>query len=276
MITLLIALTAGICGFLVSHFACGVGYGWSTFNGIVCFLAAQGGISYYFIKRIKADMNVVQGIMAAAQKAVEAKTRQWMIRPPGSIQEAQRIIQNDMAAAARKALEETAKIIKYKPWVLMVEKQVATAQFHLNWMLKDFKAVDALMPKALLLDPASVAMKMARMQMLFSPLDEIEKVYRKAVARTRYNGNVLPAACWSWILVRRSEAESDKAKADELIDRAFKALGEALKKSDNETLKRNHEILMNNRVPQFNNSGLGDQWYALHLEEPKIKTQRRR
>lgn len=276
MITLLIALAVGVGGFAVSFFAGGIGAGWSVFMGILGFIATQGGISFYFIKRIKADMNAVQGIMAAAQKAVEAKTRQWMIRPPGSIQEAQRIIQADMNAAARKSLEETAKLMKYKPWVLMVGKQVATAQFHLNWMLKDFKAVDALMPKALFLDPASVAMKMARMQMLSAPLDEIEKVYMKAAARARYNGNVLPAACWSWILVRRSEAESDKAKKDELVDRAFKALGEALKKSDNDTLKRNHEALMNNRVPQFNNSGLGDQWYALHLEEPKIKTQRRR
>lgn len=276
MITLLIALAVGVGGFLVSHLACGVGIGWSVFNALLCFIATQGGISFYFIKRIKADMNAVQGIMAAAQKAVEAKTRAWQFRPPGSIQEAQRIIQNDMAAAARAALAETAKLMKYKPWVLMVDKQVATAQFHLNWLLKDFKAVDALLPKALFLDPASIAMKMARMQMVAAPLDEIEKVYSKAAARARYNGNVLPAACWSWILVRRSEAESDKAKRDELVDRAFKALGEALKKSDNETLKRNHEFLMNNRVPQFNNSGLGDQWYALHLEEPKIKTQRRR
>lgn len=276
MITLLIALAVGIGGFVVSHFAGGVGVGWSVFIGIVGFLATQGGVSYYFIKRIKADMNAVQGIMAAAQKGVEAKTRQWMIRPPGSVQEAQRIIQTEMNAAARKALVETGKIIKYKPWVLMVGRQVATAQFHLNWLLKDFKAVDELMPKALFLDPASAAMKMARMQMLSAPLEEIEKVYRKAVARVQYNGNVLPAACWSWILVRRSESEVDKAKKDEFIDRAFKALGEALKKSDNETLKRNHEALMNNRIPQFNNSGIGDQWYALHLEEPKIRTHRRR
>ena len=276
MITLLIALAVGVGGFLISHCVAGVGVGWSIFNGFLGFVATQGGLSYYFIKRIKSDMNAVQGIMAAAQKAVEAKTRQWMIRPPGSVHEAQRIIQKDMAAAARKALAETEKLLKYKPWVLMVVRQVATAQFHLNWMLKDFKEVDALMPKALFLDPASIAMKMARMQMLAAPLDEIEKIYHKAVARARYNDNVLPAACWSWILVKRSEAENDKAKREELIDRAFKALGEALKKSDNETLKRNHEVLMNNRVPQFNNSGLGDQWYALHLEEPKIKTQRRR
>ena len=59
-------------------------------------------------------------------------------------------------------------------------------------------------------------------------------------------------------------------------DGAFKTLTEALKKSDDATLKRNHEILMNNRVAHFSNSGLGDQWYSLMLEEPKVKMQRQR
>jgi hypothetical protein len=31
---------------------------------------------------------------------------------------------------------------------------------------------------------------------------------------------------------------------------------------------------MNNRVAHFNNSGLGDTWYALQLEEPRVKMQR--
>ena len=95
--------------------------------------------------------------------------------------------------------------------------------------------------------------------------DAIEKVYKKAAGRVKYNGNVLLAATWSWILVERNE-----------IDRAFKALTEALKKSDNETLKRNHEQLMNNRVAHFSNSGLGDQWYSLFLEEPRVHMQRQR
>ena len=33
---------------------------------------------------------------------------------------------------------------------------------------------------------------------------------------------------------------------------------------------------MNNRIAHFNNSGIGDQWYALGLEEPKVKAQRQR
>jgi hypothetical protein len=94
---------------------------------------------------------------------------------------------------------------------------------------------------------------------------KIAKVYEKAVRRVRYNGNVLLAAAWSWIQVQRGNA-----------DGAFKTLTEALKKSDDATLKRNHETLMNNRVAHFSNSGIGDQWYSLMLEEPKVKVQRQR
>ena len=147
----------------------------------------------------------------------------------------------------------------------MIDRQMATAKLQLSWMIKDFKTVDTLMPKALLIDPTMVAMKMARMYTLNATSDEIEKVYRKGVKRVRYNGNVLLAATWSWILVQRDE-----------IDRAFKALTEALKKSDNEVLKANHVCLMNNRVAHFTNSQLGDQWYSLYLEEPKIHMQRQR
>ena len=101
--------------------------------------------------------------------------------------------------------------------------------------------------------------------MLDAPIEQMEKTYAKGVRRLRYNQNVLLAAAWSWILVKRGK-----------VDEAFKALTEALKNSDNEVLKRNHECLMNNRVAHFNNSGLGDQWYSLLLEEPKVKMQRPR
>lgn len=39
-------------------------------------------------------------------------------------------------------------------------------------------------------------------------------------------------------------------------------------------LKENYERLVNGKFKQFSNSGLGDAWYALYLEEPKIKPQR--
>jgi hypothetical protein len=43
---------------------------------------------------------------------------------------------------------------------------------------------------------------------------------------------------------------------------------------ENDVIKSNLAHLANNRVRQFTNLGLGDEWYALHLEQPKVKTQR--
>jgi tetratricopeptide (TPR) repeat protein len=132
-------------------------------------------------------------------------------------------------------------------------------------MVKEYRKCDQLMDKALFVDPTMYAMKMARMYMLGKPSEEIGKVYDKGRRRLRYNQNVLIAAAWTWILVQRGE-----------IDEAFKALNEALKNSDNETLKANREALANNRIAHFSNTNIGDTWWALGLEEPKVKMQRQR
>ena len=265
MITSCISFLALICSFVACRFGIGIGTGWSVFISIAVFFTSQICFSLYFRKRINAAMGEIQRIMAEGQNAIKSKMAAWQFRPPGSMKEAQRIIEADTKKFVQKALEATKGLERLRHWVPLIDSQIATARLHLNWMIKNFDEVDALMPKAMLRDPVSASMKMARLQMKSAPLDEIEKVYKKAVARCRYNDNVIPAACWSWILVERGET-----------DRAFIALGEALKKSDNEVLKRNHELLMNNKPAHFSNTALGDQWFALHLEEPKIRQQRQR
>ena len=154
---------------------------------------------------------------------------------------------------------------KFDNWVPMMRRQIATAQFQLYWMIKDFKKVDELMSKALFLDPTTNAMKLARMYMTGKSVEEMAKVYEKATRRLRYNQNVLIAAAWSWILIQKKD-----------VDGAFKVLNAALEKSDNEVLKANRDHLANNRVAHFSNTALGDQWYALLLEEPRIHQQRAR
>lgn len=264
MITLVLAISAGTGAFLLAYFPGSLGTGWSVFLGLLALFSVQGGLSFYFMKRMKCDMEAVQALLLEGKRAVDAKMARWQFRPPGSIQDAQKIIEADMKEAVRKAIEATARLERYKWWVMLAEKQVATARFHLNWMVKNFDEIDRLMPKALFLDGASCAMKMARLYMKGVPSDEIVKVYRKAILRAKYNENVIPAACMSWIHLKRGED-----------DAAFKVLCEALKKSDNAVLKANHEHLMNNRRGHFSNTNLGDQWFALHLEEPKIRQQRR-
>lgn len=265
MITLIIAIAVGCGGFSVAHFVLGAGLGWSIFWFVVAFAAFQGLFTFLIQRRVKADMEKVQGILLAGQKRLQTKTQMWQFRPPGSIQAAQKEIFEDTKIFVKEALAQTDILNKYRLWVPLMEKQIATAKFQLNWMIKDFKAVDQLMPKALFLDPTMSAMKIARLYMTGADVKEMKKVYEKAVRRVKYNGNVLLAATMSWVEVQKGDA-----------DAAFKTLTEALKKSDNEVLKRNHECLMNNRVAHFTNSGVGDTWYSLFLEEPKVHTQRQR
>jgi len=265
MITLIIAIAVGCGGFAMAQYGADFGLGWSIFLGVVFFAAFQGVVGFLFQRRVKADMEKVQAILLAGQKRLQQKMQRWQIRPPGSMQAAQKEVFEDTKIFVKDALAATEGLRKYRLWVPMMDRQIATAQLQLSWMIKDFKTVDRLMPKAILMDPTMRCIKMARLYMLERSTDEIRKIYEKGSSRVKYNGNVLLAATMSWIQVRRNDA-----------DGAFKTLTEALKKSDNEVLKRNHESLMNNRVAHFTNSGLGDAWYSLLLEEPKVRMQRSR
>lgn len=265
MITLILAIAVGCGGFCCAHFAADAGVGWSIFWGVLSFGVFQGVFGFLIQKKVKAEMEKVQTILMAGQKRLQQKMQRWQMRPPGSVQAAQRELFEDTKIFVREALAQTETLRKFKLWVPMMERQIATAKFQLNWMIKDFKAVDALMPKALFLDPTMTAMKIARLYMTGGDLKEMKKLYTKGVSRVRYNGNVLLAAEMSWIEIQKGD-----------VDAAFKTLTEALKKSDDATLKRNHECLMNNRPAHFSNSGIGDPWYSLLLEEPKVHTQRPR
>ena len=257
MVGLLVGLGLGLSETL--------GYGWSTFHGVLAFGLTQFIAGRVIQKRVKAVMDSVQAVLMEGQKRLQAKMARWQMRPPGSIQAMQAEMARDQRGFVLEALARTEDLRQFTPWVPMMSRQIATAQFQLFWMIKEFKKVDELMPKALFLEPTMTAMKLARMYMLDKPTEEITKVYEKGVRRLRYNQNVMLAATYSWILVQRKD-----------IDGAFKALNKALEKSDNETLKANRDHLANNRVAHFTNTALGEQWYALLLEEPKIRQQRQR
>ncbi len=265
MLSLIVAALCGIGTGASLYLTDTLGYGWSAFLAIVAFGAVQMGIGIFLQRKVKAEMKAVERTLLNGQKAMQAKTQRWQMRPPGSIQEAQ----NEMARDQRKFVEEalalTDRLHRFDLWIPLMRRQIATAQFQLHWMIREYKKCDQLMDKALFVEPTMYAMKMARMYTLGRPTEEIAKAYRKGSRRLRYNQNVLIAATWSWILVKRNE-----------IDEALRALNAALKNSDNETLKANREALANNRIAHFTNTGIGDTWWAIGLEEPKVRMQRQR
>lgn len=263
MIIIVLALAAGGAAYAGAFYGLEWGRGWSITSGVIVMFLSQMGMGFWFQRKIKADMAKVQRILEAGQARIKEKYRRWQTRPPSSVKAAQKEVLDDTRLFVKEALAQTETLRKYRWMVPMIERQIATAQFQLNWMAKDFKAVDKLLDKAIMADPSMSAMKMARRYTTGADMAEIEKIYRKATRRLAYNGNVLLAAAMSWMQVQKND-----------IDGAFKTLTEALKKSDDAVLKRNHELLMNNRTAHFSNSGLGDQWYSLYLEEPKMRGQR--
>ncbi|MGN0852794.1 MAG: hypothetical protein ACI4Q3_05405 [Kiritimatiellia bacterium] len=265
MYTVLISVFAGMCvtaGLALPGFA---GWGWSVFLGVLAFGACQGVATWQVQKRAKAVVAGIQAIMAAGQKQIQAKQMRWQTRPSGSPQSMMAEIMRDVKVFVKDAIAATESLRRFEKWAPGMNRQIATIQFGLYWQIKDFKKVDELLPKIFLLDPMLPAMKIARMYMLGRPSAEIAKVYEKAVRRLRYNQNVPLAAVWSWVLVQRKD-----------VDGAFKVLVRALANSDNETLKANRDTLANNRVAHFSNAALGEQWYGLFLEEPRLHMPRSR
>lgn len=262
MLTVLLNAVAGCLVVLIFGLTDTANWGWSTFWGVLTFVGGQAGVGYLMQRKVKAAMGGVQKILEDGQKRLQVKVNQWQMRPPGSVKEAQQEIEREQRVFVERALVESAELERFNLWVPLMNRQIATMRTQLYWMLKDFKKVDELMPHALIVDPMMAAIKIARMHMRGEDAG-IEKVFRKHTVRLRYGQGALLYGLYAWILVQKKD-----------IDGAHKVLIQACEKMENETIKKNREHLANNHPGHFSNAGLGDEWYALHLEQPKVKMQR--
>ncbi len=235
--------------------------GWSVLWGVLVFLAAQLLLGFLVQRKVKSEMEKVQSVLNNGKNHLQQKVSQWQIKPPGSVKDARKIIEKEQAVFIKKALDASAGLEKFDRWAPLMRKQINALRLQLHWMNKDFKAVDKLMPTVMVLDPMMACIKMARMYMRGD--EGIEKLFKKHSGRVRTDQGVLIYALYSWILVQRGE-----------IDQAHKVLIDGCEKTENEFLKRNRDHLANNRIKHFSNAPFGDEWYALHLEEPKMKVQR--
>jgi len=263
MLTLILA---GVLGLLMGALFAVTGmahWAWSILWGFLVFAAGQALTSYLLQRRIKLTMSTVQVIMTEGQKRLQQKINSWQMRPPGSVKQAQQEIERDQKRIVEQALAASVKLERFNRWALMMNRQIASLRLQLYWSIKDFKKVDELLPVAFFLDPSMASIKIARMYMQNAETADIEKFFRKQTVKLRYGQGVVLYALLAWIFVQRKD-----------ISAANKLLIEASKKMENDVIKANLAHLANNRIPQFSNAALGEEWYALHLEQPKVKTQR--
>lgn len=263
MRTILLSLLLGALTSFCLHRADLLGPFGSILAGLPVAVAGYVVAAWRLRRALERPMNRVQEIMLAGQKQLQNQVQQLQSRPTGNPKQMMQKLEVFQKDLIRKALAETAALEPFQPWVPLLSRQIATLRMQFHYQLQEFDQVDALLPKCLLIEPISMAMRLARMYSRNLELPEIRKAFDRGVARLKYNQSALLYALMAWILLRRQQEED-----------AHTLLVEACKNNENETLKRNRDRLANNKPRAFSNAGLGDEWYTLFLEQPKIATRR--
>jgi BMFP domain-containing protein YqiC len=264
MYTIAISLLLGLLTGLSLGFAHLARPFWAAVWGVSGVLVGQLVIGLLLRRKVKAAMDAVQAVLLAGQKKLQQKVNHWQTRPPGSIKQAQAELERDQRVFLEQALAESGRLEPYTRWTLMLDRQIATLRMQLHYQLKEYRKVDELLPKCMFLEPMTAAMKLARLHER-NEMAEAGKFFQKQVKRLRYGQGAILYAVYAWMLVQRKE-----------IDEAHKVLVRACSKMENEVIKANRDHLANNRLNQFSNAGLAEEWYALGLEQPKVRMQRQR
>jgi hypothetical protein len=193
----------------------------------------------------------------------------FQTRPGGNIKQIQRQLEGDQKALITEALAFVARFEPFKKWSLLMGRQIATMRMQFLYQLKKFEEVDqilairGLLKGPMMMEPMTVAMKMAR-QYENGNLAGVEKTFKRHVKWMRGNRGTLLYGLMSWIYMQQGESE----KARSLLVKAKETTAD-------ETLAHNWEMLSNNKDSAFSNAGLGEEWYGLYLETPPLPKQQR-
>lgn len=259
MLTLIIGI---VTGFIVAAICAAPeildwGWGWGALAGVLAVIAVQLGISLAIRRKVQQVNNKIQELMMDVRRRVELKQQQFMRRPVGSQKMMMQVLEKEQNDGIREAITACDMFEPLFKWNFILKKQSNTMKMAFYYQLREYDKVDELLPKCLLMDSQSIAMKMARMYKTKN--EGLDKFFRKKCAASKGENAVLLYSLYAWILVKQDR-----------VDDAIKLLVDARKKTDSEIINSNWEHLVNGRIKHFSNSGLGEIWYAIGLEEPKM------
>jgi tetratricopeptide (TPR) repeat protein len=223
------------------------------------FFAVSVTVNLAIRRKLEAIFKDVQAHIETTQGQLRRRISVMQNRNMGGGKAVQKLLEQDQGTAIREAVAILDRVAPLKKWNLLAERQANTLRGQLYYQIKDFENAGRCLDKSLVPtpDPLTLAIKMAMMYRR-ERFDELDKAFRRGVKRFKDEKGVLLYGLYSWVLVAR-----------ERVDEAIVVLEEGKKKTEDATIKQNWEHLANGRVRHFSNAGLGEQWYALHLEEPK-------
>ena len=259
MLGLLIVLASGAAAGYFSYLEWGLGWGIScALLGALLAIIIIWVLLYIAISKRYA---VIQGYMVDAQNKVNRQLEMFNRRPPSSMNAARQILEKIQFEGIRQSLTALDGLKKFYIWNPLLYKQVNTNKVQLYYQLREYDKVDALLPKSIVLDVRTVGIKLARM---YKKNDSaLDKFYQSRCRRFKGEDGAFIASVYAWMKVKQNEPE-----------KALDALRIAKKTSDNPILLENIDRLTNGKYKHYSNSGFGDVWYLLALEEPKVKNQR--
>jgi Skp family chaperone for outer membrane proteins len=242
------------------------------------------GVSFFVInKRVQKRLNVViekvQSRLQELQEQVQKKMNHFQSRPGGNQAAFMKSVDKMQQQAVTEALAFLVEAEPEYKWNFLIEKQINTMRFQLNYQIKNFEEVDKYMDSVFLMDPTVIAMKMARLYKA-KPLDreilkdesarvkalkewDVAKAYRKGSARIKGSNAAMIFSTYAWMLLKYN-----------LVEEALEVLTAGVKKTGDEVMSANLDRLRNGKAKSFSNAKYGEIWYALFLEEPQQPKQK--
>lgn len=263
MYTIILSLILGIGTASALKYTETLSSGWSIFFGLVIFFVVIIMINLKLRKKINEVMMGLQFMISEGQKVIQNRVNQFQSRPNGDPKRFMAEMEKKQHELITNAISYTSNFEKFRHWVPLFGKQINTTRMQFYYQLQNFEMVDKLLPKCIYMDQMTCAMRIARMYKNDVQLSEIEKVFKKYSFRLRRGKSHLIYSLMAWIYVQK-----------EMVDKAHKTLVDGCKAGSHDTMKKNLERLSNNRMREFSNTGLGDEWYALFLESPKMQVKR--
>ncbi len=266
----MLTLLLGFLGFLILS-AVGLvwpgreHWAWISLLGLVGFIGTVVPLNLWIKKKMEAVFARMQKVLLDSRDQLYRNMNQMQKGFSGSPKAIQALLEKKQGASIQEALAVLDDIRPLQKWNLLAERQANTVRAQLYFQLKDFANADRYLKKCFILDPFTTAIRLVRLYETNTAPAKLDKAFTKALARFKKSKDApILYALYSWILVKKDRVQ----EAMELLSTAKDTTG-------NEFLKANWEHLANGRVRQFSNSGFAETWYALHLETPKMKQERR-
>ena len=137
-------------------------YTWGIISGVLLFIILQVLIGLFTRKMVKKRTNDIQNIILGGQEKLNRKVQFFQQKPKGGMKTMQAILEKDQQVFIREALDATKRLEPLFSWNILLRKQVNTMRMQFYYQLKEYDKVDKLIPKAMYMEPMSIAMKMAR------------------------------------------------------------------------------------------------------------------